>query len=128
VTADAFNQMMKSSTAATDLHYVDGYHVTYDSDTSDDSVDVLVVEFRTATDAEDFRGGFVPSKTAVSADFPTIPGADVFNSTAANPDGSFDHGVFATKGTRAMVVDYVNTAAAPVPGVAILAQQQYAKL
>jgi hypothetical protein len=126
--ADAFNHLMKSSTAAGELHYLDGYHITYDSDANQDSVDVLVVEFATPTDAQDFKGGFTPSDTAMSADYPAIPDADVFNSNAANPDGSFDHGFFATKGTRAMVVDYVSGTATPVPSVAIMAVQQYAKL
>jgi hypothetical protein len=125
---DAFNQLMKSSTAATELHYVDGYHITYDNDTNEDSVDVLVVEFAAPNDAQDFKGGFSPSNTAVSADYPAIRDADVFNSTSANPDGSFDHGFFATKDRRAMVIDYISGTAAPVPIVALMAEEQYAKL
>jgi hypothetical protein len=74
------------------------------------------------------HGGLAPSNTAVSADYPAIPGADVFNSSAVNPDGSFDHGFFATKRARAMVIDYVNGTAAPGPSVATIAAQQYVKL
>jgi hypothetical protein len=128
LTAAGFNQLMNSSTFATDVHYVSGYHVVYDSIGGEDSIDVLVADFATADDAQNFKGGFVPSNTAVSVDDPTIPGGDDFNSDKANSDGSFDHGVIATKGKRAMVIDYYTGSASAVPAVPTLARRQYGQL
>jgi hypothetical protein len=119
---------MNSSTLATDVHYVAGYHAVYDSITGEDSIDVLVADFATADDAQNFKSGFVPSNTTVSVDDPTIPGADDFDSTKANPDGSFDHGVIAAKSQRVMVMDYSTGNASAVPTVASLAHRQYGQL
>jgi hypothetical protein len=119
---------MSSSTLAGDVHFVDGYHVIYDSVGADDSIELLVAQFATSRDAKNFQASFVPSDTAISADYPAIPGADVFNSTGANPGGGFDHGFIATKGTRTMIIDDLTGNAAPVPDIATLAQAQYAKL
>jgi len=128
MTAADLNQLLQSTTAASDTHYIDGYHATYDSKTGEDTIEVLIADFASEQDAQAFKSNFIPSDTARSVDDPVISGADDFNSTTANPDGSFDHGVIATKGKWAMVIDYVTGTSAAVPAVAALAQQQYAKL
>jgi hypothetical protein len=128
MSAADLNKMLNSSTAASESHYVDGYQVWYDSTASADTIQVFVADFATDQDAQNFKASFVPSNTAKSVDDPVISGADDFNSTTANPDGSFDHGVIATKGKRVMVVDYRNGTAAAVPAVGTLAPQQYGKL
>jgi hypothetical protein len=128
LTAAGFNQLMNSSTEAIDDHFVDGYHAIYDSIAGPDTIEVIVADFATTDDAQSFQSGFVPSDTTTAADDPAIAGADDFNSTKANPDGSFDHGVIATKGKRVMVIDYYTGSASAVPAVATLAQRQYGQL
>jgi hypothetical protein len=128
MTATDLNQMLNSSTVASESHYVDGYHADYDNLANQDTIEVFVADFASNQDAQSFQGSFVPSDTAKSINDPAIPGADDFNSTTANPDGSFDHGVIAAKGKRVMMIDYLTGAPTAVPAVAALAQQQYARI
>jgi hypothetical protein len=128
LTAAGFDQLMNSQTEAADDHFVNGYHAIYDSNAGGDSIEVMLADFATADDAQSFQGGFVPSDTTTSADDPAIAGAYDFDSTKANPDGSFDHGVIATKGKRVMVIDYYTGNASAVPAVFTLAQRQYGQL
>jgi len=92
-----------------------GYDVTYDSNTTSDSIEVTLFQFATPADA-----------TAFKAD-PVIPGGDDYDSTAPF-QGTYDHGVIATKGNLAFVIDDATGSAAPVPLVETMARQQYAAL
>jgi len=109
------------------LHFVRGYDVTYDSNTSSDSIEVTLFQFATAADAAAFKAGFVPGGPVNSRADPAIPGASRYDS-ATGYQGTYDHGVIAAKGNRAFVIDDVTGSAAPVPLVEKMARQQYAAL
>ena len=111
------------------LHFARGYDVTYDSNDLSASIEVTLFQFATPADAANFKAGFVlgdPVTMNSRAD-PVIPGGDDYDSTS--PDqGFYDHGVIATKGSRAFVIDDLTGSAAPVPLVETMARQQYAAL
>jgi hypothetical protein len=93
-----FNQHMGTPNLAASLHFVRGYDVTYDTNTGSDSIEVTLFQFATAADATAFKAGYVPGGPINSRSDPGIPGADDFDSTSPN-QGTYDHGVVATKGT-----------------------------
>jgi hypothetical protein len=109
------------------LHFVRGYNVGYDSNTASDSIEVTLFQFATPADAARFKADFVPTETAELKADPVIPGAEDYNSTS--PDqGTYLHGVIATRGNRAFVIEDTTASAAPVPLVETMARQQYAAL
>jgi uncharacterized RDD family membrane protein YckC/uncharacterized membrane protein YgcG len=114
---------------AASLHFVRGYDVAYDSNTSTDTIDVSLFQFATPADAANFKAVFTPGGpvTVYSRADPVIPGGDDYDS-AAPDQGVYDHGVIATKGSLAFVIDEVTGSAAPVPLVETMARQQYAAL
>jgi hypothetical protein len=108
-------------------HFVRGYNVTYDNNDASDSIEVTLFQFTTPADAAAFKDGYDPGVPVKSKADPVIPRADDYNSTS--PDqGTYAHGVIATKGNRAFVVEDINFSAAPVPLVETMARQQYAAL
>ena len=129
LTPAKFNQLMSHPDGASNNNtFVDGYDVTYDSIAGSDSIDIMLVDFDNSDDANGFVQSFSPGDTTSSAGDPTIAGGYDFNSTRANPDGGFDHGVIASKGSRVMVLDDLTGNANPVPLIATMAAQQYANL
>jgi len=127
ISAAGFNQLMGEGNPAASLHFVRGYDVTYDSNTSSDSIEVTLFQFATAADAAAFKAGFVPGGPVNSRADPAIPGASRYDS-ATGYQGTYDHGVIAAKGNLAFVIDDVTGSAAPVPLVEKMARQQYAAL
>jgi uncharacterized membrane protein YgcG len=121
-----FDQYMGDGMAAS-LHFVRGYDVTYDSNDASASIEVTLFQFAAPTDAAAFKASYVPGGPVKSKADPVIPGADHYDSTS--PDhGIYDHGVIATKGNLAFVVDDTTFSAAPAPLVETMARQQYAAL
>ena len=109
------------------LHFARGYDVTYDSNDSNDGIEVALFQFATPADAAAFRADSLSGMPVKSKADPVIPGADDYDSTS--PDqGTYTHGVIATKGNRAFVIEDINFSAAPVPQVERMARQQYAAL
>jgi uncharacterized membrane protein YgcG len=109
------------------LHFVRGYDVGYDSNDGSASIEVTLFQFATPADAANFKAVFTPGVPASSRADPVIPGGDDYDSTS--PDqGLYDHGVVATKGSLAFVIDDLTGSAAPVPLVERMARQQYAAL
>jgi hypothetical protein len=109
------------------LHFAGGYDVTYDSSDASDSIEVILFRFATPADVAAFKADWVPGIPVKSKADPVIPGADDYDSTS--PDqGIYTHGVIATKGNRAFVIEDTNFSAAPVPLVETMARQQYAAL
>jgi hypothetical protein len=127
MSAAGFNRWNSTSNLAVQLHYIRGYDVTYYSNTSSDSIEVTVFQFATREDATAFKRDFVPAGPVNSRADAVIPGASDYDSTSAY-QGTYDHGVIATKGTLAFVIDDATGSAAKVPLVAKLARQQYAAL
>jgi hypothetical protein len=109
------------------LHFVRGYNLAYDSNNASDSIEVTPFQFATPADATSFKADFVSGGPVKLKADPVIPGADDYNSTS--PDqGTYTHGVIATKDNRAFVIEDTNASAAPVPLVETMARQQYAAL
>src|SRR5215471_9176096 len=108
-------------------HFVHGYHVTYDSSDGSTSIEVAVFEFATPADAATFKADYLSAGLAKSKADPVIPAADDYDSTTADL-GIYTHGVIATKGNRAFVIEGTTNSAAPVPLVQTMARQQYAAL
>jgi uncharacterized RDD family membrane protein YckC len=127
MSAAGFNQLMGAGNLAASLHFVRGYNVTYDSNTNSDSIEVTVFQFATPADAATFKAGFTPGGPIHSRADPVIPAGDDYDSTAPS-QGTYDHGVIATKGNLAFVIDDATGSAAPVPLVETMARQQYAAL
>jgi hypothetical protein len=109
------------------LHFARGYDVTYDSNDASDSIEVALFQFATPADAAAFKADSMLGLPVKSKADPVIPGAGDYDSTS--PDqGTYTHGVIATKGNRAFVIEDINSSAAPVPLVERMARQQYAAL
>jgi hypothetical protein len=109
------------------LHFVRGYDVAYDNNDASAQIEVTLFQFATPADAATFKADFVSGGPGKLRADPVIPGAEDYNSTS--PDqGFYDHGVIATKGSLAFVIDDSNVSAAPVPLVETMARQQYAAL
>jgi hypothetical protein len=124
--AAGFNSYMGSGNPAADFHFTLGYQVFYDNPNGD-IIEVSMFRFATQNDALLFASAWVPGGSVTSKADPVIPGAEDFDSTTVD-QGSADHGVFATKGNVAFVIDDVTSSTAPVPLVETMARQQYAAL
>jgi hypothetical protein len=126
-----FNQAMGGGNPAASLHFIRGYHITYDSTSNSDSdsieVFLFLFQFATRADATVFKAGSLsvaPGKP--KADL-FIPGAGDYDATSPS-QGMYDHGVIAIKGNYAFVIDEATGSSAPVPLVKTMARQQYAAL
>jgi uncharacterized membrane protein YgcG len=127
MSAAEFNRWNSASNLAAQLHLIRGYDVTYDSNTNRDSIEVTLFQFATPADAANFKAGFVPGGPVRSGADPVIPAGEDYDSTAPY-QGSYDHGVIATKGNLAFVIDDATGSAAKVPLVETMARQQYTAL
>ena len=127
MTASSFDQFVGSPGASTSLQFIAGYQATYDGAHSSDSVEVTVLRFSAAADAQNFSAGFSVGGTVEWRADRSIPGARDFDSTSPT-NGTFDHAVVGTKGSMAFLLDYLNGSAAPVPNLEAFARQQYAAL
>jgi hypothetical protein len=125
--AAGFNSYMGSGNSAASVGFVRGYTIFYDGTTSNDSIVVLLFQFATQDDATLFKSGWDPGVPVISKADPVIPGAEDYDSTS--PDqGQYDHGVIATKGMFAFVIDDLTGSAAKAPLVETMGRQQYAAL
>jgi hypothetical protein len=126
LTAAGFDSFVASPGAAAQLHYVTGYQTNYGDMSSGDVINVSLFEFASASDAANFVAGFSVGGVKTAAD-PAIPGGEIYDSTSAT-DGSYEHGVIATRNNLAMTVDYASGSATRPALVDSLAAQQYARL
>lgn len=124
--AAGFNTYMGAGDLAASLHFVRGYNAFYDNPDGD-IIEVTLFQFATQDDATLFKAGWAPGGPVNSKTDPVIPGAEDFDSTTVAQD-SADHGVIATKGNVAFVIDDVTSSTARVPLVETMARQQYAVL
>jgi hypothetical protein len=109
------------------LHFVRGYDVTYENNDASDIIEVTLFQFATPADAAAFKASYDPGVPVKSKADSVIPGADDYDSTSPY-QGIYTHGVIATKGNQAFVIDDLTSSAAPVPLVEMMARQQYAAL
>jgi hypothetical protein len=120
--AAKFNSYMGANLAAS-LGFVRGYTIFYDG-ISGDSIEVMIFQFATPGDAATFKAGWDPGVPVTSKANPGIPGAEDYDSTS--PDqGTYDHGVIASKGIFTFVIDDLTGTAAKVPLLQTMARQQY---
>jgi hypothetical protein len=96
------------------LHFARGYDVTYGSNDASDSIEVALFQFATSADAAAFKADSVLGLPVKPKADPVIPGADDYDSTSPE-QGTYIHGVIATKGNRAFAIEDINSSAAPVP-------------
>ena len=127
MTPAAFNRWTGASDLAVQLRFIRGYDVTYYSTTNSDSIEVTLFQFATPADATAFKAGVAPGGPISSRADAVIPGADDVNSTSPQ-QGTYDHGVIATKGNLVFLIDDATGSAAKVPLVEKLARQQYGEL
>ncbi len=127
MTGADFDQFVSNPDAAASLQFVTGYELTYDSNQTSDSIQITLLQFATAADASRFQGGFSVGGPTTSKADPAIPGADDFDSTAADA-GTYVHGVIATRDTEAFLIYFFDGSAPHVPLVERLARHQYASL
>jgi hypothetical protein len=118
---------MGQGNLAASVGFVRGYTIFYDGTTSNDSIMVTLFQFATQDDATLFKSGWDPGVPVTSAADPVIPGAEDYDSTSPN-QGQYDHGVIATKGIYAFVIDDLTASPAKAPLVETMARQQYATL
>jgi hypothetical protein len=132
-TAD-FDKNVGTGAAAT-YHFQQGYDITYDSTSSNESIEVTLLAFESATDASHFvpaillnvgAASLAPTRSTLS----TIPGSTVLTSTKAGSDGFYVIDIVAQKGNIVMVLEYANDSAPTgVPTVlSTSAQDQYSRL
>ena len=121
-----FDSFVGTKGLATTLHFVSGFSATYNSIQSNDSAEVTLFRFATSQDATDFLIRILSGQT--SRPDPGISGGAEYDSTAADNNGFYHHGVLATKGAVFMAVDYGNGNASRPTLVDTMARQQYANL
>jgi hypothetical protein len=127
INAAKFNSYMGSGNMAANLHFVRGYDIFYDGVSTTDNIEVTLFQFATPNDAAIFKASWDPGIPVTSKADPVVPGAEDYDSTS--PDqGTYDHGVIASKGTVVFVIDDLTSSAAPVPLLGTMARQQYAAL
>ena len=127
--AAGFNSYMGSGDPAAEFHFVRGYEVYYDNPDGD-IITVTLFQFASQDDVTLFQESWVtgdPANAVNTRADPAIPGAEDFDSTTVEQD-SADHGVIATKGNVAFVIDDVTSSTARVPAVETMARRQYAAL
>jgi hypothetical protein len=128
MSAKAFDVYVSSPNEDTDLHFMGGYQKTYMSTTNDDEIDVAVFEFKSSDGAARFKDDYESAYSYTTTPDANIVGADDYVQTPDSTNTSYDHGVVATKGARAFVIDYYDASQADVPLVGTLATQQEARL
>jgi hypothetical protein len=128
INASAFDAFVNTKGAATDLHYVNGYSITYDAVQSSDSVGLSLFQFATAADAAGFLTGFSLGPQIKTAFDHAIPGAQTFDSTTADSSGTYQHGVLAAKGDIVIIIDYSSGSPARPALVDSMAAQEYERL
>lgn len=126
MTAADFDSFVNTQGAAEELHFVTGYAINYDSPASTDLINMVLLQFASTSDAANFVGGFTVQGVKTGRDA-AIPGAQVYDSTAAS-DGSYQHGVIASKGKVVLLVDYADSSPSRPALVDTLAEQQYARM
>jgi hypothetical protein len=121
--------------AAESSHFVSGYDVTYDSNITDESIEVTLLTFASPADASGFEPALIeyvgsadlsPKRSTLGS----VPGSVLLTATKAGHDGFYLIDVVAIKGPTVMAVEYANDATpSGVPDVLLAAAtQQYARL
>jgi hypothetical protein len=109
-------------------HFIHGYDVTYDSNSNNDSIEVTLFQFATPRDTTSFKNAYTLNGLLRTRADPGIPGGRDYDSTNPDQQGTYIHGMIATKGNLAFVIADLTGSAARVPLVEGMARQQYAAL
>ena len=123
-TADFDSGRSPGSPTAAESGFVLGYAVTYDTvDTSPttESLAIALLRFTSASAASDFASSATPDDSLDpvaprKGTLPDIPRSVTIDTTKPDTDGTFDHVVFASKGTLVMAIDLTDDQAGPTPG------------
>jgi len=127
VDATRLNALFNSTDVATQSHFVSGQEAVYDANKSADSIHIIVLEFATSDEAQQFMQSISIDNTSSQPD-PGVPGGEIFDSTTAQADGGWKHVAQGVKGTRVYEISYISDTAAPVPLLGVLSSQQYGRL
>jgi hypothetical protein len=125
ITPSGFNVFMESADGATNTSYVDGYDQTYESSSSEDTMEVAVLEFASPAAAVEFSHEVVDDWGVSVTPDQTISHAQDFDEPG-RPGDPDDHGVIIVAGARAAVIDYYNSTMVRPPILATLASAQAA--
>jgi hypothetical protein len=109
-------------------HFVHGYDVTYDSESNNDSIEVALFQFATPGDTTSFKNAYTLNGLLRTRADPVIPGGRDYDSTNPGQQGTYIHGMIATKGNLAFVITDLTGSAARVSLVEGMARHQYADL
>jgi hypothetical protein len=130
VSAAEFDENWGKGTGAS-FHYVAGYQAYYDSTQNDDGIAVYLDRFASAADAISFETAVHQADTDAKlrvANYPPIPGAEIYESTVTDSSGAYEHDIIATKDDTTMIMSYIGDRRARPPLLGLLARQQYARL
>jgi hypothetical protein len=115
-------------TAADDLQFVGGYDQTYDAQTSSDTEEFAVFEFKQPEDATRFVQQYLTAYNLTATADPTIAGAQDYDHPVDAQNEATDHGIVVTKGNRAVIVDYYGDPNQPRPAALVTMTQQLARV
>jgi len=134
VTVAEFDKVVGAGAAAT-YHFKQGYDVTYDNSSTNESVEVTLLTFDSTADATRFVPLSILNATATSlspthSTLSAIPASAVLSATKAGSDGFYYTDVVALKGNTIMMLEYADDS--PYSGVpdvlTTAAEAQYASL
>jgi hypothetical protein len=128
VDAVGFDVFMGSKTAAAGTGFIDGWHQSYESSHSEDTIEVSFFEFANPSDAVEFSTDYVRNyEFAVTPDG-VLGHAQDYDSPGRSAADGIDHGIVMVKGSRALVVDYWGSTPTRPPLLATVAQEQSDRL
>ena len=117
------------STPGGSASFVDGYHQTYESSSSNDFVEIALFEFKTPADAIEFSSQYLSTHGLTATRDTSIAKAQDYDaSVVTNGGDSFDHGSLLVSGKRAVLIDYYTSSNARPPDLESIAQQQFNRL
>jgi hypothetical protein len=117
ISVSQFNNLAGEN-AASEVGFVNGYDVTYDSQTTSDYVEITLVTARSPSLA---AAAVAKANGARSVGFtvnpyPDIPNAFEFATANLSSDGSLIHAVVAARGSTVMFFTYTTDHTGPPPG------------
>jgi hypothetical protein len=112
ITAQDFDKAIGRGSASS-AHFRQGYDITYDSNSTSESIESTLLTFASSAAASAFQprelgqvgaASLSPTRSTLSS----IPGSVVLTSTKAGSDGFYLIDVIAQKGSTIMDVEYAN--------------------
>jgi hypothetical protein len=134
ITPNDFDQLVGQGAAANN-HFLRGYDVAYTTQSTDETIESIVLTFGSPADASGIESAIVANVPTSSlsprtSTLPSLPGSVVLTGTKADPGGYYDIDVIAVKGPDIMGIEYGDVS--PITGfpdvISTAVAQQYALL